>query len=137
MKPRAADYQKERGYRQERRILAALVLGPKSTAQLQAELSMSRATVGIYIRRLVAEPRRVRIGDYAAPPKGGQPAPLFVLGSGQHARKPKAMSRREVFKRLKADTDRHERFLAKRRLLVRIKNAIRTPTTWLSALGAP
>lgn len=135
MKPRAPDYQKERGLRQERRVLAALKTGPKSTAQLQVELCMSRACVGIYIRRLIAAPRRVRIGAYDSSPKGGQPAPLFVLGSGPHARKPKAMTCREAFKRLKADADRHQRFLAKRRIVVRLKAATARPSTWLSALG--
>lgn len=135
---RPADYQRERGERQEQRILAALKDGPMSTEQLVAHLFMSRAAVGKYIRRLIAHPRQVRIYKYEAKSvRGGEKAPYFGLGDGQHARKPKPLTLSEKFKQLKADPERHERVLAKRRIAVRLKRAAKTPNTWLSILGAP
>lgn len=50
--PRAPDYQKERGQRQEQRILGSLAESPKTSRQLADLLSVSLSNISIYTRRL-------------------------------------------------------------------------------------
>lgn len=78
-KKRAPGYQKERGERQEARILAALEDGPATIAQLVARLPMTRKTIHHYMQRLMAQPnRRVHITSLRI--NGGHPAYVYDLG---------------------------------------------------------
>jgi DNA-binding CsgD family transcriptional regulator len=75
---RGPNYQKERGERQEQRIIASLTETPKTPAQLAGALSMGQSNVSIYTRRLK---RQGRI--YVSGHSGGigRPAPIFAVGS--------------------------------------------------------
>lgn len=138
MKPRGPNYQKERGERQERRILAALAVRPMTTSELQEKLSLSRPSIGNYIRRLMAAPRQVRISGYAPrPEQGGKRAAYFAIGAGRDAKRPAHLTRAEQFKLLKADQERHDIHLAKRRNAVLIKRITAAPHPWFAALGVP
>lgn len=78
MKKRAPDYQKERGQRQEQRVIATLTEAPKTPAQIAEALSLGLSNVSIYTRRLK---RQGRI--YVSGHQGGigRPAPVFAVGS--------------------------------------------------------
>lgn len=220
MKPRNADYQKERGYRQEERILAAIADEAKTTRQLAAELHISRASVAVYLRRLTISPikhvhieryemlttgrptpfyrggtkpdavfqaiyvrkdkqpdrrtarimqilelliapkaaadlaplmtitisgtrrylqelradKRIYIKSWRHPGKRGDWAPVYMIGNKPDAPKPKE-TRAERHAKDKADADKYERILAKRRAASRVKTATSKPSNWLSALG--
>lgn len=218
--PRNADYQKERGERQQDRILDCIADQAKTTKQIAAELYMSRASVAIYLKRLMdSTPRHAHIERYELPTTGratpfyrlgnkpdavfqpyyvrkpkqpdrktarimdilelltvphtvheicaeitltpsgvrrylqelkadkriyikgwrhpgkrGDLAPIYALGNRPDAPK-RGESRSERYKREKADKDKYERILAKRRAADRAKAAASKPNTWLGALG--
>lgn len=72
-------FQKERGERQEARILAVLESGPKTMRQLAEQLSLSVDSVIIYINRLRGAPKRIYA--CALEPNGRtKPAQVFALG---------------------------------------------------------
>lgn len=72
-------FQKERGERQEARILAALAEGPMTMRQLAERLSLSVDTIIIYIKRLRAAPKRIYACGFS--PNGyAKPSQIFALG---------------------------------------------------------
>lgn len=132
---RRPGYQAARGERQIARVIAALQGEPMTTEQLCAELFLSRASIGIYIRRLRAKPKRVHICKFDPPPNiFGRRAPVFALGARPDAKEPHAKTCAENFKELKADKERHEHRLAKRRADARIKSATKIPNRWYAPL---
>jgi hypothetical protein len=132
---RPAGYQAARGERQIVRVVAALQEKPMTTEQLCAELFLSRASIGIYVRRLRTAPKRVYICKFAAQPNVfGRRAPVFALGTYPDAKEPHAKTTAEKFKKLKSDKERHNLRLAKRRADTRIKSVMKTANPWYSAL---
>jgi DNA-binding CsgD family transcriptional regulator len=77
MKKRAPDYQKERGERQEQRIIECLMAGPKTVTTLAALLAMSRCNAEIYMRRM-HKADRIHIATYEK--RTGRPAPVWAVG---------------------------------------------------------
>lgn len=72
-------FQKERGERQEARIIAALANGPMTSRQLAEKLSLSVDSIIIYVNRLRAAPRRIYARGFA--PNGyAKPSQIFALG---------------------------------------------------------
>lgn len=72
-------FQKERGERQEARILAAIAGNDMTMRQLAERLSLSVDTVIIYINRLRAAPKRVYACGFS--PNGyAKPSQIFALG---------------------------------------------------------
>lgn len=72
-------FQKERGERQEARILAALAEGSMTSRQLAEKLSLSVDSIIIYVNRLRAAPRRIYACGFA--PNGySRPSQIFALG---------------------------------------------------------
>lgn len=98
---RSPNYQKERGLRQEARILALLAESPQTTRQLAEALHMTTSSVFIYLKRLRQD--RVSIYDFTIPTGKGREAPIFALGKFPDAvyeptslRKPKSAESRIV-----------------------------------------
>lgn len=77
---RAPGYQKERGERQQSRILAALATAPASTFELADTLHLSRTCVHRHVIALQEKPnRRVRVVDYEVVVPG-RPRGIYGLG---------------------------------------------------------
>lgn len=73
------DFQKERGQRQENRLLALLEDGPMDAFQLSAKLHLSKFQTHTYLNRLMAEPnKRVFISGFTS--EHSQPRMLYELG---------------------------------------------------------
>jgi DNA-binding CsgD family transcriptional regulator len=75
---RGPNYQKERGERQEQRIIASLTEKPKTPAQIAEALSLGLSNVSIYTRRLKRQGRIYISGHEGGV---GRPAPIFAVGS--------------------------------------------------------
>lgn len=81
MKKRAPGYQKERGERQEKRILEALAATPMTAHQLSEKLFLSRHRAQVHLKRLMKRPhRRVRIAAYEVGCGSGRPKHVYALG---------------------------------------------------------
>jgi hypothetical protein len=84
MKKRAPGYQKERGERQEKRILEALASRPMTAYELAEKLFLSRHCVQVHVKRLMKRPnRRVHIASYEVG-GGGRPKHVYALGAGNN-----------------------------------------------------
>lgn len=80
MKQRGPNYQKERGERQQSRILEALAIAPASTVELSELLHMSRSCVHKHLTALQTKPnRRVRVVDFEVVVLG-RPRSIYGLG---------------------------------------------------------
>lgn len=80
MKTKRKGFQKERGERQENRILALLEDGPMSAFDLCAKLHLSKFQTHTYLNRLMAEPnKRVYISGFTS--EHSQPRMLYELGN--------------------------------------------------------
>lgn len=82
-KKRAPDYQRERGERQENRILATLKECPKSSQEIATTLAMSRCNVELYMRRMHKQ-SRVHISSHQRR-HSGRPAPVWAVGKREDA----------------------------------------------------
>jgi biotin operon repressor len=72
-------FQKERGERQEARILAVLAERPMTSRQLAEKLSLSVDSIIIYVNHLRTSPRRIYACGFA--PNGyAKPSQVFALG---------------------------------------------------------
>lgn len=81
MKPRAPNYQKERGERQKHRILALVAAQPMSARELADAVHLTLTGVLIHTKQMMREtPRRLRIAAYR-PTAAGKPTPLYGAGS--------------------------------------------------------
>lgn len=80
MKPRGPNYQKERGERQEARILAACSETALSAKAIAAALNLHISGISIYTRRLMNEPRRMHIAGHASN-QAGRSTPLYKTGN--------------------------------------------------------
>lgn len=84
MKKRAPGYQKDRGERQQKRILEALASCPMTAHQLSDRLHLCRHRIQVHVRRLMQRPnRRVHIAAYEVG-GGGRPRHIYALGSGRN-----------------------------------------------------
>lgn len=82
MKKRAPEYQKERGERQEKRIVASLTESPKTPQQLADALFLGLCNVCLYLRRM-RKAGRVHIASHEK--RHGRPAPVWAAGSAPDA----------------------------------------------------
>jgi hypothetical protein len=118
------------------RILAALV-EPKTYAQLCAELHMTNRSARRYLTHLRAEPnRRVYIKKFMS--TNGCQFPLFALGSKPDAKKTvktNAEFSAQWRAKMKVTPELRERATRYEAARWAAKKALRTPTTWFSALG--
>jgi hypothetical protein len=78
---RGPDYQRERGERQEKRMLELLKEQPRTAHALAAAMHTGRSNVEIYIRRLRAK-LQIFKSDHE-PRVTGRPAPVWAVGAGQ------------------------------------------------------
>lgn len=82
VKARRIEAQKERGYRQERRIMEAMSAGPMPTRTVAARTHMSLSNAVIYMRRLRdPENKRIYIHSYEPRSEGAKPSPVYALGN--------------------------------------------------------
>jgi predicted ArsR family transcriptional regulator len=124
----------ERLEKQRARVLAAMA-SPCTAEQLGVKLSLTVSRARVYIREL-RKAKQAYIQSWASPPARGDLAPVYALGSKADKPKPR-QSRALRYKLEKADQDRHDRNLAKRRARYDVAKAVARPNTWLSALGVP
>lgn len=117
---------------QTERAAAELKACPMTTSQLADKLGLSVSRTRFYVATLRAD-GKAYIKAWNAPPCGGDLAPVYGLGNRPD--KPKARKTgAQRYRELKADPEKHERNLAKRRVLYRIRKSTRAPQTWCSAL---
>jgi predicted transcriptional regulator len=118
------------------RILAALVEKPKTSAELMAQLFISKSSMVRCLRRLQDDPRQVRVADYLH--TGSKWSYIYALGAEPDAPMPKQQTRRERWLKelaqLKADPELRDRYLSRHRAHYRARAAARTPHGWASAL---
>lgn len=120
------------------RILAGLKTG-KTYAQLSAELYMSTRSLSRYMAHLMAEPnRRVFIRKYVL--IDAHHCPVFAIGSRPNAPKPGKQDERERNAKYRAKVRSCPEMMVHRRNYESARwatrKAVKTPNTWLSALGA-
>lgn len=83
MKARQLGYQRERGERQEKRILEALAVESLTAYQLAEQLHLSRWRVHVHLTRLMKSPNRfVRVVSYQL--GAGRPRLVYGLGTGRN-----------------------------------------------------
>jgi|GEM_PF-4958780 len=121
-------------------ILAALEAGPLTVHALSVKVSLHYDRTREYVFDLAAQ-HLVHIKAWKPLPTGRQhPVAVYVLGAGKDAKKPKRMTGAQrqaaMRKRIFADQERRELYLARGRAMKRVKRAISKPQTWISALGA-
>lgn len=105
-----------------------------SAAELAVELNvLTPGSARIYINDLRRQ-KRVYISAWQHPGGQGDWAPLYRIGCGRDAKKPKT-TRADQWKREKSDPDRHERIKLKRRIDWQLKAAVKKPQNIFSALG--
>lgn len=82
MKARQPGYQRERGERQEKRVLDALAVEPMTAYQLAEKLHLSRWRAHVHLTRLMKRPNRlVRVVSYQL--GSGRPRLVYGLGTGR------------------------------------------------------
>jgi DNA-binding CsgD family transcriptional regulator len=82
MKARKPGYQRNRGERQENRIVEILAGGGLTSRELADRLHLSHQRTHIHLKRMRKRPnRRVRVMAYEL--TGGRPQCVYELGSGQ------------------------------------------------------
>lgn len=118
-----ADYtfSSERAQASIQRILAALGEHPMSRKELAPAVHKSATSVAQYLRYLQGDeelgfPRRVRIDRWLE--SGGGHVPVYALGVSKDAPKPPRKTASQRYKNLKADTEKYERILARKRELM-------------------
>lgn len=84
MKPRQPGFQRERGARQEAKILDLLAQKPHSRVDLAEALHIAESGVRAYLARMMAPPRMVRVVGYVR--SGGRAAFLYGVGNGPDAK---------------------------------------------------
>lgn len=114
------------------RVTKALAT-PCTADQLGAKIHLTRSRARFYIRELRLA-KLAYIASWDAPPGRGDLSPVYALGSKRDKKKPR-QTRAERYRIEKADPDKHERSLAKRRARHHSAKAASKPNTWLSALG--
>lgn len=113
--------------------VAALLEAPHTTNELAEKIARSPAIARRYISELKAE-GRVYIMGWQHPGHRGDLAPRYKLGTRKDAVKPK-QTRAERWQKEKADPERHERLLKKRRHAERMKTIRAKPQGIFAALG--
>lgn len=94
MKPRQPGYQKERGERQKRRIVAACGGEPLTAQQIAEALFMSAVSVRRYLPALLEKPRLIHVAGWER--TGSRPAALYAAGVGRDAPFSRARKQRKT-----------------------------------------
>lgn len=106
---------------------------PRTAEEMGVEMCLSTSRARNYLRALRAE-KKIHIKEWRHPGGRGDLAPVYWYGGRPDAPKPQE-TRAQRYAKDKADPEKYERILAKRRAADRVKAAKSTPNTWLSALG--
>lgn len=129
----------ERDIRTKKRLadIQSATAIPLSQIELSRAVYMNECSTGEYLRELVASGRMHIAGWRETAP--GHRVALYVCGAGRNVSKPrprsKVMLERARIRRIKADPDAHDRFLSVHRARYAARKAVKTPQSWLSALG--
>lgn len=119
-------------------IKAATTGAALSQIDIAAACFMNQVSAGDYLRELVAS-KQMHIAGWGETDHRHKVA-LYTWGAGRNVPKPrprsKVMIERARLKRIKADPDAHARYLSMHRARYAINKAVKTPQSWLSALGA-
>lgn len=127
-------YSSPRGLYQTGRIMAALKVSPLTRAELCAKLHLSIGTVCYYLGHLMEKPRRVRICGYSPAVRRGRRPPIYALGSAPDKPEPPRETREDRYKKLKADDDKYNRHLTRKRVKEQLERAVQSPHGWAHAL---
>lgn len=105
--------------------------------EMEQELFASKTKMLNYIRMLhgdAGEEKRIYIVSYDDRATGGR-NPRYAAGNKKDATPPGTKTMAERHKIRKADSERHQRYLARLRAAAAAKRSRVKPTTWLTALG--
>lgn len=119
------------------RMLGALSERQMMRSELETELHASKTKVLNYLRLLhgdTGQSKRIYICGYVQSDNGGR-TPKYAVGNRPDAKPLGSRTDSERWKLIKADEDKHRRYLAKLRAKAAIKRSIKKPITWASALG--
>ncbi len=127
--------------RRERRceaILAALADGPLMIQSIADAVGMCYERTRDYLLTMSAA-GEIHLVRWKPAPTGRQhPQPIFKVGKGKNARKPKrktsAERQRDMRARIMANDERRDVFLAKNRAAKRVKRFLAVPNSWFGAL---
>lgn len=114
------------------RILAALATSPMTVEQLAAASFLTKSTMHLYIPHMRAAGYGIRIDSYE--PRDGVPAAVYALGMARDAKRPKPRTVSQRFKALKADPEKYQRSLRRRRVSRLHAKVSAKPNTWFGAL---
>lgn len=110
-------YESERGISRLKRIIDALKEAPMTAGQLSEKLFMSQTTAHEAMRHLHGVKKSVHIKGWEI--TDFHKKPIFAAGSGTDEPKPKKLerpeARRRQLQRLKADPERYELHMARRK----------------------
>jgi hypothetical protein len=117
-------------------IKAAISKRALTRRQLATAIHMCDVSAGQYVAELLAM-GSIHISDWDTSVPN-HIIPKFRWGAGENKPRPYVRSKTELesarMKRIKADTDAHERHLARHRAHYAVKKAVKKPNTWMGAL---